>query len=140
MSNTPNNARTGRLTERQERFAEEYIQCGNASEAARRAGFVLEYAQVALRQPAVQAHIEKLRKEVYGDAVENAKATMAYLRSVMENESSRKADRWNAANKLVKQLVAILGERGEGRDDDAERVSCQDPEGARKSLDDDPED
>lgn len=108
--NTPNNARKGRLTERQARFAEEFLACGNACEAARRAGMVNEYAVIARKQPAVQQYLDELRPQLYGDAIENARAAMAYLRGVMENESARKADRWNAANKLVKQLVAILGE------------------------------
>lgn len=108
--NTPNNSRKGVLTERQERFAEEYIQCGNAQEAARRAGFVIEYAYRALRQPAVQQYIKQLRGELMNDAVTTARETMAYLKGVMEDESENVKVRARSAEKLVKILAAILKE------------------------------
>ena len=44
--------RAGRLTDRQRKFAELYLQLGNASEAAVQAGFKRSYAQAAKRQPA----------------------------------------------------------------------------------------
>lgn len=108
--NTSNNSRKGMLTRRQERFAEEYIQCGNATEAARRAGFVNEYAYRAMRQPAVQQYIKQLQGELMSDAVTTARETMAYLKGVMEDESESAKMRARSAEKLVRILEAILKE------------------------------
>lgn len=52
------------LTDRQRKFAEAYIELGNAVAAAAKAGFCARYAQHAKRQPAVQAYLEELRKQV----------------------------------------------------------------------------
>lgn len=55
--------RKAKLTERQRRFAEYYLQLGNASEAAEKAGFKRSYAQGAKRQPAVQDYMrDRLRR------------------------------------------------------------------------------
>lgn len=52
------------LTDRQRKFAEAYIELGNATAAATKAGFQPGYAQAAIRQPAVQAYLEELRKQI----------------------------------------------------------------------------
>lgn len=52
------------LTERQRRFAEAYIELGSATAAAVKAGLQPTYAQMAMRQPAVQAYLEELRKQI----------------------------------------------------------------------------
>lgn len=52
------------LTDRQRKFAEAYFELGNATAAADKAGFCARYAQHAKRQPAVQAYLEELRKQV----------------------------------------------------------------------------
>lgn len=59
--------RKGTLTERQKKFVEAYLICGNYCEAARRAGFKSTYAQGALRHPSVQKYLEKRRKEIFGE-------------------------------------------------------------------------
>lgn len=53
-----------RLTERQRRFAEHYIELGNMTRAAEAAGFQASYAHSALAQPAVQEYLEELRKNL----------------------------------------------------------------------------
>ena len=52
------------LTDRQRKFAEAYIELGNAVAAAAKAGFQPAYAEAAKRQPAVQAYLEELRKQI----------------------------------------------------------------------------
>jgi len=58
--------KVGGLTPRQAAFAREYVLTGNASEAARRAGYngrVGEMGYALLRNPGVQAAIDKARRE-----------------------------------------------------------------------------
>ena len=50
-----------KLTDRQRKFAEAYIEFGHAGRAAEAAGFCAAYAQTAKHQPAVQAYIAELR-------------------------------------------------------------------------------
>lgn len=54
----------GKLTERQRRFADAFLELGNATKAAQQAGFNISYAQGAMRQPAVQAYLEERRKQM----------------------------------------------------------------------------
>lgn len=52
------------LTTRQRKFAEAYLELGNATAAAIKVGFRPGYAHMATRQPAVQAYLEELRKQI----------------------------------------------------------------------------
>lgn len=58
----------GKLTTRQKKFAEAYLQCGCAAKAAEEAGFDRGYGSAAMRQPAVQTYLKKRRKEI-ADAI-----------------------------------------------------------------------
>lgn len=53
-----------KLTERQRRFVDAYLEFGSARKAATAAGFKVSYAQAAKRQPAVQAYLEERRKQM----------------------------------------------------------------------------
>lgn len=57
--------RKGKLTERQKKFVEAYLICGNKRKAARMAGYVPSYSQGAFRMPAVKAYLEKRREELF---------------------------------------------------------------------------
>lgn len=52
------------LTERQRKFAEAYVEYGNALKAAEKAGFKPAYAGHVKRQPAVQAYMDELRSKI----------------------------------------------------------------------------
>ena len=54
----------GKLTDRQRRFADAYLEYGNATKAAYQAGFCPSYAQGAMRQPAVKAYLEERRRQM----------------------------------------------------------------------------
>ena len=75
--------RAGRLTERQRRFADLYLELGNAAEAAERAGFKRSYAQGAKRQPAVQAYMQKRLSEARERNIASADEVLAFLTDVM---------------------------------------------------------
>lgn len=53
-----------KLTERQRKFVDLYLELGNASEAAQRAGYCRTYAPHAMRQVAVQAYLQQRRSQM----------------------------------------------------------------------------
>lgn len=55
---------TKKLTDRQRKFVDLYLELGNATDAATQAGFKYTYAQGVKRQPAVQAYLEERRRQM----------------------------------------------------------------------------
>lgn len=77
----------GTLTERQRRFVEEYLRCGNAAEATERAGFMRSYSQGVMRQPAVQKLIAERRSEII-DQVKITNDTVRRLLDCFEHRTT----------------------------------------------------
>ena len=98
----------GKLTNRQRRFADLYLELGNASEAAERAGFKRSYAQGAMRQPAVKAYLNQRLEENRAKNIASADEVLMYLTEVMrgglENEKNVSSPRMKAAELLGKRL------------------------------------
>ena len=98
------------LTERQRRFADYYLELGNAAEAAERAGFKRSYAQGAKRQPAVQAYMHKRLSEARERDIASADEVLAFLTDVMrgvydgEKPERNSSPRMKAAELLGKRL------------------------------------
>lgn len=102
---------TGRkLTQRQKKFADLYLQLGNAAEAAEQAGFKRSYAQGAKRQPAVQAYMGERLKEAEDKNIASADEVLAFLTDVMrgaydgEKPEKNSSPRMKAAELLGKRL------------------------------------
>ena len=80
------------MTERQKRFVDAYIQTGNASEAARLAGYSKKNADVdsakLLVNPSISREIEKRLKELESERTADVKETLEYLTSVMRGEKT----------------------------------------------------
>ena len=53
--------KTPKLTLRQQKFVDAYLELGNATEAAMAAGFKCSYAQGVMRYPSVKAYIAERR-------------------------------------------------------------------------------
>ena len=87
------------LTDRQRRFAEAYVEYGNACSAATQAGFKVGYASAALRQPAVQAHIQELRKQFPASHTE----VLNFLAGVMRGNIKADQLRTDAAYEMGKR-------------------------------------
>lgn len=106
-------ARAGRLTERQRRFADLYLQLGNAAEAAEQAGFKRSYAQGAKRQPAVRAYMTARLEEAKGRDIASADEVLQFLTDVMrgvydgEKPERSSSPRMKAAELLGKRLGAF---------------------------------
>lgn len=79
-----------KLTEKQKRFADYYIETGNATEAARRAGYSEKTARAIgnenLTKPNIKSYIEKRLKELEDERTADAKEVLQYLTSVMRGE------------------------------------------------------
>ena len=116
-----------KLTEKQRRFVDYYVETGNASEAARRAG----YAEIAayrtgsenLRKPQVKAAIDARLKEFEDKRIAKADEVMQFLTSTLRGE--------------VKEERVVVEGTGEGRSDARiikVQVSARDRLDAAKSL------
>lgn len=99
-----------KLTQRQRRFADLYLELGNASEAAEQAGFKRSYAQGAKKQPAVQAYMADRLREAQDKNIASADEVLAFLTDVMrgvydgEKPEKNSSPRMKAAELLGKRL------------------------------------
>ena len=85
-----------KLTERQRRFVDLYLELGNASEAAQRAGYKRTYAAGAMRQSAVQAYLKQRRSQMPAQSAE----IVNFLTSVMRGTIQASQIRTEAAIQL----------------------------------------
>ena len=80
-----------KLTEKQKRFADYYIETGNASEAAIKAGYSKKTAGVIgnenLKKPYIKSYIDEQLKKMDSDRIASAEEVLKYLTSVMRGES-----------------------------------------------------
>ena len=99
-----------KLTQRQRRFADLYLELGNASEAAEQAGFKRSYAQGAKRQPAVQEYMKGRLQEAQNKNIASADEVLTFLTDVMrgvydgEKPEKNSSPRMKAAELLGKRL------------------------------------
>lgn len=81
-----------KLTEKQKRFVDYYLETGNATEAARRAGYSVRTAHSIadenLKKPAISQILEKRLKEMESARIAQASEVLQYLTSVMRGKST----------------------------------------------------
>lgn len=81
-----------RLTERQQRFVDFYIQTGNAAEAARRAGYAgasnTRLGSKVLKKPEIRAAIDARLAELASERIADTREILEYLTAVMRGEFS----------------------------------------------------
>jgi phage terminase small subunit len=75
-----------RLTEKQKRYIDFYIETGNQSEAARLAGYKSPYVQGAQLYEKLRTQIDERLSEIESDRIAKAQEVMEYLTSVMRRE------------------------------------------------------
>lgn len=77
-----------KLTEKQKRFVDYYIETGNQTEAARRAGYKQPQTQGAqnLGKPSVKAAIDARLKDLEDKRIANVTEVMQFLTSVLRGE------------------------------------------------------
>ena len=80
-----------KMTEKQKRFCDYYIETLNATEAAKRAGYSQKTAYIIgaenLKKPQIKEYIDQRLSELESKRVANAQEVLEYLTSVMRGES-----------------------------------------------------
>lgn len=105
------------LTPKQQDFADYYIECGNATEAAKRAGYsennVGENAAKTLKNPNVSAYIAERMEEQARKRVADANEVIEFYTAVMRGEvkdqfglDASLSDRLKAGDSLMKRYMA----------------------------------
>lgn len=105
------------LTEKQKRFAHEYIGCYNAAEAARRAGYAKPTARAKgyqlLERPGVKQLIAELEEQklralegVHLERIATLEEILEYLTSIMRDPKQRASERTKAADLLGRRYAA----------------------------------
>jgi phage terminase small subunit len=83
---------TDKLTVKQRAFADYYIQFGNATEAARKAGYSEKYtntnANKLLQNTTIRIYIDERLKQIEDERIADAAEVLKYLTSVMRNEET----------------------------------------------------
>lgn len=119
-----------KLTPKQKAFADYYIECGNAAEAARRAGYSKKTAEVIgrenLRKPTISAYIAEAIRPTEEKRIADATEVLEFFTDVMRGKvkdqfglDSSLSDRLNAGKELMKRHDAgklVTGEKK--REDD----------------------
>ena len=112
------------LTPKQKAFADEYIKCGNATAAARRAGYSEKTAEVIgcenLKKPNISEYISERLKKIEEERVASADEVMRFYSSVMRGEVTDQFGleaaldvRLKAADSLMKRF-AVSADRNKG--------------------------
>ena len=112
------------LTPKQKAFADYYIECGNASESARRAGYSPKTAEKIgsenLQKPEISAYIQERMAQQDATRVASADEVLRFYSSVMRGQEKDAfgldpslADRLKAADSLMKRY-AIGAEKQKG--------------------------
>lgn len=116
-----------KLTEKQRRFVDYYVETGNKTEAAKKAGYSEKTAASIgdenLRKPAIKAAIDARLRELEGKRIAKADEVMQFLTSTLRGE--------------VKEERVVVEGTGEGRSDAhiiKVQVSARDRLEAAKSL------
>lgn len=105
------------LTPKQKAFADYYIECGNATEAAKRAGYKERSAQQMgaenLSKPVIADYIARRMSDLEAARVASADEVLKFYTSVMRGEvkdqfglEASLADRLNAGKELMKRHAA----------------------------------
>lgn len=105
-----------KLTPKQKAFADYYIECGNATEAYKRAGYksyknLRIDAAKTLQNPTVSAYIAERLAEIESERIATIDEVMKFYTSVMRGEEKDQfgldaslTDRLKAGQELVKRL------------------------------------
>lgn len=94
------------LTERQRKFAEYYVQCGNAEQAAVSAGYSEQYARgnayKLVANSGVAAYIKQLSEATQTARIMTARDRQELLSDIARDEDNAAADRIRAVDTLNK--------------------------------------
>lgn len=112
------------LTPKQKAFADYYIECGNATEAAKRAGYSEDTARQIgaenLSKPSISEYIAARMEEQTKKRVADANEVIEFYTAVMRGEvkdqfglDASLSDRLKAGDSLMKRYIAVGYKDGE---------------------------
>lgn len=114
-----------KLTPKQKAFADEYLICGNATEAARKAGYKQPHVQGSqnLEKLSVSSYIAERQKQIESSRIADAKEVMEFYSAVMRGEvkdqfdmDASLADRLSAGRELMKRYEKADNTKNESLD------------------------
>lgn len=128
---------TPKLTQKQKKFCEYYIQSGNATDSARKAGYSEKTAEAIghenLRKPEIKAYIHERMgaqdKKLVADADEVLQFYSAVMRGEVKDQFGLDAsltDRLKAGDSLMKRYAAGGSKKNEAEDDPITRSLKED--------------
>lgn len=94
------------VTDRQKKFAEYFVQCGNRTEAAKQAGYSDSYSEHRTdelwRNVEIQKYIKELTEKAQDERIMTARERQALLSDIARCEGEKTADRVKAIDTLNK--------------------------------------
>lgn len=110
------------LTPKQKAFADYYIECGNATEAAKRAGYKDSSARQIgaenLTKPSISAYIAERQKQIDDSRIADAAEVLRFYTAVLRGEIKDQfdldvsvADKMAAGRELMKRHERIEGQK-----------------------------
>jgi phage terminase small subunit len=117
------------LTPKQRAFADYYLELGNATEAAKRAGYSKQTAYSIgnenLKKPEISAYIEERIKEINSNRIATIDEVMQFYTSILRGEEKDQfgldaslTDRIKAGQELIKRLSVGSNNHNEPKEDD----------------------
>jgi len=99
------------LTPKQQSFIDEYLACGNATEAARRAGYKHPNKQGPENLVKLGGFIDEQAKEIRGATIADMLEINAFWTSIMRNEDAELKERLKASELRAKVQGAFTERR-----------------------------
>lgn len=127
-----------KLTPKQKKFCEFYVQSGNATDAARKAGYSLKTAEAIglenLGKPGIKAYIAEIVDDQDKKRVADAAEVLEFYSAVMRGEvkdqfglDASLTDRLKAGDSLMKRYAAGgIGKPNDHEDDDITKAIKED--------------
>lgn len=101
-----------KLTIKQQRFADEYIISGNATEAAKKAGYSKKTARAMgaenLTKPSIKKYIEECIAEIQGPKIATMVEIREFWTSILRDGEERTSDRLKASELMARTEGAFL--------------------------------
>ncbi|MET3088732.1 terminase small subunit [Priestia megaterium] len=101
-----------KLTPKQQAFADYYIETGNATQAAIKAGYSKKTARVIgqenLLKPAIKKYVEERNKEIKSKRIADMKEIKEFWTSMVRNNKLESKDRLKASEYIAKTNGAFL--------------------------------
>ena len=114
-----------KLTPKQKAFADEYLICGNATEAARKVGYKQPHVQGSqtLEKLSVSSYIAERQKQIESSRIADVKEVMEFYSAVMRGEvkdqfdmDASLTDRLSAGRELMKRYEKADNTKNESLD------------------------